>query len=197
MANDGQGSGGTQITDEEAGKVVAIDKIEDTSKLTPEQVTQIVKDRDTLAAQKEHWRGKALDPETKRPWRDIAAEAKRVVPDKPNPETPPAMAEIKKTVEGLVTLEEKRAFGHQHGLSPEGTDNVFSYAQGRNIKPEDALKDDFVKSGLSALQARERLARGTPGPSNRRATVGGKGISELKPDERRQNWAKMTGAERT
>lgn len=184
------------VNDQNADAVVQIPNIPE-SGATAEQVAELKIAVATLSGQKKHWRDKAVDPETQKPWAEIARERapQTVVIDKPN-QAPPAMAQLEKDVQGLKAVEEKRLFGHQHGLSPEATDKVFSYAQGNAMKPEDALKDDFVKSGLSSLQARERLSRNVPGPSHRAASVGGKSFAEMKPDERRANFAKVTGAER-
>lgn len=192
MANDDTHGG--QPTDAELEKDIEVTKVEDAATLTTEQVAQLQKERDTLAAQKDHWRKKAIDPASGKPYRDLVS-VKPVEQAKPN-QAPPAIAQLEKDVQGLKAVEEKRLFGHQHGLSPEAVDKVFSYAQGNAMKPEDALKDDFVKSGLSSLQARERLSRNVPGPSHRAASVGGKSFAEMKPDERRANFAKVTGAER-
>jgi hypothetical protein len=196
MAQNDNGDGGAQPTDAELEADLTPTAVADPTSLPPEQVAAIIKERDTLAAQKNHWRGKAIDPATKKPYRDLLAAAARDNQPKTPPAAAPATDTLTKDVAYLKTVEEKRSFGHQHGLSPEAVDNVFSYAQGRAIKPEEALKDDFVKSGLNALRAKERLASNVPGPSHRSTVVGGKSFSEMKPEDRRSNWSKMTGAER-
>ncbi len=190
MANEEPGA----IPEAELEKDIEVAKVEDVSKLTPEQVDALIKQRDTLAAQKKHWKGKAIDPATGKPYRDILSARQ----ESPANLTPPKPADVQ--LEGRVakmeTLEEKRDFGYRHKLSPEAVDNVFSYAQGRGKKPDEVLSDPFVKSGLSALQSQERTRNNVPGPSHRLATVEGKSFGQMSKDERRANFSKVTGASR-
>jgi len=93
----------------------------------------------------------------------------------------------------LETSEEKRQFGHAHGLSPEETDHVFAYATGMNVKPQEALDKPFIKSGLSAIRAQQRADQATPGPSARSPRVEGKTFSEMTADERRKNFTTVVG----
>lgn len=187
------------VTDQNADEEVKVDLNIPDDGATTEQVAPLKKGVQTLSAQKKYWRDAAVDPATGKKWKDIAAEraARGDQPDNHNAQVPGDLKEIKGDVDYLKTVEEKRQFGHQHNLSPEAVDNVFAHARGRNIKPDEALKDTFVKRGLEALSAEERTRNAVPRPSHRTAVVGGKSIGEMKPEERRANWGKVTGADRS
>jgi hypothetical protein len=185
--------------DEELSKEVPINEI-DPDTATPDEVKELITATKTLNAQKKHWRGKfektAIDPESGKPYKDLLAEAqgKGV---KQNKETPPAdeMNELKTEVSGLKLAEEKRQFGFKENLSPEETDKVFSYAQGANLKPTEALKDEFIKNAIDSMRRLAKTGSATPGPSSRTPMVEGKRVSEMKKEDIKKNWTKITGAE--
>ena len=140
----------------------------------------------TLNAQKKHWREKAVDQATGKTYKELYEAAQKVKPNQPAEQE-----DVKKDIQWLKAVEEKRQFGYQHGLSPEEADQVFNYAQGAGIKPEKALEHPFVKSGLESLKATKRAQSATPRPSSRSPLVEGKTFSELKPEDRKANWAKI------
>ena len=141
----------------------------------------------TLNAQKKHWREKAVDPTTGKPYKELFEAAQQAKNNQPAEGD-----DVKKDIQWLKAVEEKRQFGYQHGLSPEEADQVFNYAQGAGIKPEKALEHPFVKSGLESLKATQRAQSATPRPSSRSPLVEGKTFKDLKPEERKANWEKIT-----
>lgn len=150
----------------------------------------------TLSAQKDHWRKKAVDPETGKPFRDLLADAKKVTPPeppKPNPEPTEDLNEIKGKIGKLEQSEEKRSFGHQNNLSPEETDEVFAYANGMGLSAKDALQKPFVKSAIEATRAQKRMESNLPGSSNRAPKVDGKSWTDMDDNERRKNFGAVAG----
>lgn len=182
------GDGEPQITEEEVSKQSGVIpeglKLDDPSTFTPERVSALAKTAQTVAAQKTHWRGKAIDPETKKPFRDLYAEAQtRVI-------TPPAnnapVEALQKDVEGLKSLEEKRAFGHSHELSPEAVDQVFAAAKGLGITPLEALEKPLIKAGIAESKRQSRVTGNVPGPSGRVGKVETKSFLALDENKRRE-----------
>lgn len=109
----------------------------------------------------------------------------------PNNTEPDVMERLGK-IEGI---EEKRQFGYQNNLSPEETDYIFSIAKGNGKNPSDMLSDPFVKGGLETIRKQKSVETATPRPSSRQPLVEGKTFNELKPEDKRKNWSKATGAE--
>jgi len=174
---------------------VNLDEI-DTETATPEQVAEVVKTAKTALAQRKSWKTKAIDPETGKPWNEVAAELKaKSLPPKESPPTVPPDDELRKTVGGLQLAEEKRQFGYQHSLSPEETDLAFALADGQKVKPTDILTNDFFKTGLDGLRQKRKTASAIPGSSSRATTVDGKAINLSDPKSVKENWSKITGVE--
>lgn len=190
-------SGGADPNEEGKRQEPNLDEI-NPEEVTPDQVKSVIDFAKTVKGQREHWKTKALDPETGKPYRDLLSEAKaQKEPEKTHNDTPPERPdeELRQDVHRLKLSEEKRQFGHANNLSPEETDHVFSYAQGMQIKPSEALQNDFMKRALEANRKAAEQASATPGSSSRRTTVEGKQFGEMKPEDRKKNWTKITGAE--
>ena len=72
--------------------------------------------------------------------------------------------DIRQTVAQLALAEQKRQFGYENGLSPQETDHIFRI----NQKPtKEILEDPFIKGGLQAIRAKNRVDSNTPSGSNR------------------------------
>ena len=100
--------------------------------------------------------------------------------------------EIVTTVKRLETIENKRQFGYENGLSPEETDAVFKFANGKPTK--ETLENPFVKAGIESLRAQKRVEDNTPSSFARSTSFGGKQFSEMSEDERRKAFEdKMKG----
>lgn len=158
---------------------------------TPEQVAQLIKYGQTAAAQKNHWKSKAIDPDTHKPYKELWAAAK--TPSQPNePKAPAASADagddLHKTVAELKIANEKRDFGYRNQLSPEETDTVYALAHGKGKKPEDILEDNFFKAGLDASRKAAQTAAATPGSSPRAPRVEGKTFKEMNMKDREKNF---------
>lgn len=169
----------------------------DPQNATPEQVAELVKAGQTLLGQTKHYRGKAVDPETGRPYAELLEEAKKPKPSTPTPPaTPPGEKDedLRTSVKRLETAEEKRQFGHAHSLNPEETDHLFAFATGMNLKPADALNHPFFKSGLAASRQEQKNGEATPGPSRRAPTVEGKDFASMSNDERKKNFGAIVKA---
>ena len=133
---------------------------------------------------------------TKKNWRTKYEElsSKMPKPDTSSTTTPTVKPEdeLKEQVQRLTIAEEKRQFGYTNGLSPEETDKAFAYAKGLDIKPDEALKDNFFQKALDAHRAEQRQSSATPHSSHKVSKVEGKTFEEMKPEERQKNWAKLT-----
>lgn len=180
------------VTDQNADQDVTIDQNIPDDSATPEQVKALKLGVQTLSAQKKHWRDKAVDPDSKKTWAEIAKERAAARVDQPKPQDSAAPSpELQKTVDTLVQSEQKRTFAGLHGLSPEATDKVFAAAKGMGVSPEEAIKDNFVRAGVDALNSQARVHGATPGPSNRSPRYEGKTFAEMTPDERRKNFGNV------
>jgi hypothetical protein len=164
------------------------DLVTDGDDLTAEELkAKLVKERELLK--------EAI--QTKKNWRTKYEELQKsaVKPETlPTPTETKPDEEVVARISKLETVEQKRQFGYANGLSPEETDKAFAYAKGLEIKPEDALKDEFFKNALDSHRSSERQSGNTPRPSSRLPRVEGKTFEEMKPDEKRKNWAKLNGA---
>ncbi len=192
MTND-NGDENLTLDDKQPGfKVEDIDP--DTA--TAEQIEQLKKTAQTALAQKAHWKDKAIDPETGKPYKEILSEKKDTPqsPDNPAPPAAESQKELESRLKNLEVVEEKRKFGFANSYSPEETDQIFAYAQGLGIKPEDAKETPFMKAGIEAFRAANRTSSATPRPSSRSTVVEGKTFAEMKPDEKRKNFDKVVAA---
>lgn len=194
MTNQEGNDDAQKIADEELNKDIQPLEVDPVS-ATPEQVEELSKANKTLLVQKKRWRELAIDPKTGKRWVDIAKEQ---APKPPANDVKPATLddEYKTKIDKLEMVEEKRQFGHSHGLSPEETDFIFAQAKGTGQKPDDTLNSPIVKNAIEALRKEQRQNNARPGASHKAPTVGGKTFQEMKPDERKANWAKITGAEK-
>ena len=144
-----------------------------------------------LNEQKKRWRDRALDPSGKT-YKELYETAL-----KPKQETPiPVEPDVKDRLYKIEQIEEKRQFGYQNNLSPEETDYLFALAKGSEKKPSELLADTFVKGGLETVRKQKNNESATPRPSSRSPMVEGKSFNELKPEDKRKHWAKVTGAEK-
>lgn len=104
--------------------------------------------------------------------------------------------DLTQRLSNLESLEKKRQFGYEHGLSPEETDAIFKINS--NPTKED-LENPFVKGGLDALRAKKRVAENTPTTSSRSITFNGKDVKEVFKDdkiskeEKQKAWEKVIG----
>ena len=86
----------------------------------------------------------------------------------------------------LQLAERKRQFGFEHGLSPTETDAIFRI----NPRPnKNTLEDPFVKGGLEAIRAKNRVENAIPSTSGRTATFNGKSLQEMDDTEASKNYA--------
>lgn len=92
--------------------------------------------------------------------------------------------EALKRIANLEMIESKRQFGFENGLSPEETDIVFQFSQGKPSK--DTLEHPFIKAGLEQLRAAKRVESNTPSSVSHSPLFGNKPFSELSIEERRK-----------
>lgn len=189
------GAGSQQASDVENNKDLKIPEGIDPDNASPEQVRELLSISQTALAQKRHWREKATDPETGKPYKELFTEAQSrnniTPPANPAPAAEQVTPEIVNTVEKLRIAEEKRQFGHSRSLTPEETDNVYAVALGLGIKPDQALDHPFVKQGLEAMRHQARITGATPGPSSRSPIVEGKSFNEMNEADKKKNFGKV------
>lgn len=173
------------LTPEELEADASLDEVKDIdpANASPEQVAALIKSTKTLNAQRSHWKGKATTP--------VAPKVEQVIA---SVRTAAQAPKLEETVAELQLSEEKRKFAHANNLSPEETDSVYSFAKGNGVKPADALKHTFVKSGIEAMRRDSANANATPGASGRAPLVEGKSFGQMKPDERRKNFEAVVAA---
>lgn len=170
----------------------------DPSTITSEQVTKLIKTSQTALAQKKHWRGKAVDPESGKQYSELLKDKNA----QGNASTDSAGAgkgddnkhqptELEKDVAGLKSSEEKRTFGHANNFSPEETDHIFSYAKGVGKKPSEVLEHSFIKNGIAGMRQEQGTSDATPGPSGRSPIVEGKTFKDMDNKDRKANFGKV------
>lgn len=191
MFTENEPGGDAPLSEEEAGKDLQVPAFADPDAPTAEEAKAAVEVARSALAQKKHWRGKAIDPETGKQYSEIVPDLRKKITS-----APPKSEEVsKQVIEDVATLkqaEDKRQFGHAHSLSPEETDAVFSFAKGNGLTNTKALEHSFVKSGIEAMRVAARNADNTPGPSGRLPKVEGKTFFELDEKGRRENFASLT-----
>jgi hypothetical protein len=164
----------------------------DPNSATPEQVDTLVKANQKLFGLTKHYSDKA---------KKLSEKPKETTPAPTNP-TPPASPtpagddDLRKDVQSLKLVEEKRQFGHANSLTPEETDHLFAFATGMGLKPADAMNHPFFKSGLTALRQEAKTGEATPGPSRRAPIVEGKTWDEMTREERQKNFGKVVESNR-
>lgn len=90
------------------------------------------------------------------------------------------------SVKKLETIEAKRQFGYENSLSPEETDFIFKFSNGKPDKT--VLENPFVKSGLEGFRASKRVEDNTPGSTSRSPIFQGKEFKDMTDDERRSSF---------
>lgn len=86
----------------------------------------------------------------------------------------------------IEQIEEKRQFGFEHKLSPEETDYIFTFTNGKPTK--EALENPFVKAGLEGSRQAKRAESNIPGASTKGFAQSGKTFNELSEAERKQSF---------
>lgn len=124
-------------------------------------------------------------------WKAIATRNRNKKPLLPTTKKEPD-DEIATTVKRLASIEDKRQFGYEHGLSPEETDSVFKFASGKPTK--ETLEHPFVKAGIESLRASKRVADNTPSSSSRSMTFQGKEFKDLTEEDRAKAFEERTKA---
>jgi hypothetical protein len=107
---------------------------------------------------------------------------------------PEKLKGIEDKVSQLELAERKRQFGYDNGLSPVETDRVFQI----NPNPtKETLEDPFVKGGLSAIKAKERLSQNMPGASTGSPRFAAdKDLEKMTPTEKDEELAKFVAAKK-
>jgi hypothetical protein len=127
--------------------------------------------------------------------RQLTARAKRAEEEvktlkaKELPTAPKPDDTLVKDVEGLKLAETKRQFGYEHQLSPQETDNLFRFANGRD--PAETFKDPFFQAGLKESRRQQKVDDAVPSGTGRSPRVAGKTFGEMTAEERRANWDKI------
>jgi hypothetical protein len=200
------GGAGDQAANVDPNLEVNVPQGDDFDPTDPEQAAAAHKAAETLFHQKKHFRDKAIDPQTGKSYRSLLAEERAAKagdqgqnnqsnPQKQNPsEKDEDLEKVKGDVSGLKLLEEKRDFQSEHGLSKKETDDVYAYAKGNGITPEQALESDFIKAGIEASRMKADADSASPGPSARSPKVGGKTFAQMDDKGRGENYGAVVAA---
>lgn len=193
MFTENENGSDAPLSEADADKDLQVPVFADPAAPTPEEAIAAVAVAKSALAQKKHWRGKAIDPDTGKPYTEVVPELrKKINTNAPKPEEVPS--KLVEDVAKLQQAEDKRSFQHAHSLSPEETDAVFAFARGNGLAPSKALEHPFVKSGIESMRTATRNADNTPGPSSRLPKVGGKSFFELDQKGRRENFPAAVAA---
>lgn len=140
---------------------------------TEAEVPDDVEALKALVAQKDH-EVKKLYARFKRE-QETKAEAKK--PDNLQPE---GDLEWRRKIEFITTK--------GRNLDADSIDEVIAYAKGKGISYEKALESPVMKSYLSDLSSKERVARATPPPSAGSKTFNGKRFHDLEQKDKEANF---------
>ena len=146
----------------------------------------------TLAAQKRHWRDKAVDPVTGKTYQELLEEER--VKGKPQPEPQKPQSQLPtadKDAERDFLLYNPNLISD---IGKEGIEEVFAFARGKGVRPEEALKSDGGKAIVETMRQKKRLAENTPSPSG--GAPGGqpeKPFNALAPQEKKQGYQETIG----
>lgn len=137
-----------------------------------------------LGAQKKHWRNKAIDPTTGKPYSELLEEErkKNVPPQEPNKPAPAGVNEAERDFlifNPSLTSE----------IGKTGVEELFAYARGKGVRPDEALITPGGKAIVEHLKTQKRLADNTPPPSDRTpGFVPPKPFSELSQKEKKEKY---------
>lgn len=98
--------------------------------------------------------------------------------------------ELSERLARLEQTEEKRIFGHEYGLSPEESDEVFAYAKGKGIKPSEAVESPIMKSALADMRKKQKVEDNTPSSSSK-TPMQKENFTSLKSNEKNDEWNKF------
>lgn len=185
-------NGNVNLTDEQADATLEIPSVElkdgeDTVQLPAATVKKLIETSKTAIAQKKHWRGKAIDPTSGKPYKELVPAGGSTTVIAPKAED--QATEDRQRIVTLEQAEEKRQFGGAHKLSPGQVDALFAYAKGMGKKPEEMLADNGAKALIQGIASQDRASDARPGPSNRSPVVEGKTFGEMTIEEKRKNFS--------
>lgn len=149
----------------------------------------------TTIAKKKAWREKAIDPESKKSYKELYESIKN------NKASEPVVEQKKETqvpddiINDVMTLKEeasKRTFQYANKLSPEQVDHVFAYAKGMGITPKEALDNPFITKVINQMKNDEEASNATLAPSRRAPfQASGKTFAQMTPEERKANFKNL------
>lgn len=76
-------------------------------------------------------------------------------------------------------------------LDAEAIDEVIAYARGKGISYDQALESPVMKSYLSEVKTKQRVAHATPSTSSGSRKIGNKTWAEMNAEERQTNFEKL------
>ena len=145
-------------------------------------------------AKKKAWREKAIDPESKKSYKELYESVKAQKPNETKEvvetkkvDTTAVPESVLSDIASLKTESQKRVFQHANNLSPTQVDEVFAYAKGMNIEPKIAMEKPFIKNVLDQMTADDNASNATLRPS-RKAPLqsGGKSFKDMTTEERKE-----------
>jgi hypothetical protein len=164
----------------------------------PENADEKLKeDLKTTIAKKKAWRDKAIDPESKKSYKDLYESIKTQKPNETQPkkETVDVPDDIRNDINSLKEESQKRVFQHANKLSPSQVDEVFAYAKGMGIEPKVALEKPFIKKVLEQMTDDNDASNASLSPSRRAPVqVGGKTFAQMTPEERKSAFPKIANS---
>lgn len=101
--------------------------------------------------------------------------------------------EVLKDIAELKLSDKKRHIGYKLGLSPEETDTLFRFAGGED--PEEAFNNQFFQAGLKEFRKDKAVQEAIPSSTSKARTIAGKDFKSMTEEERKANWAKITGVQ--
>ncbi|MCK9319383.1 hypothetical protein [Methanoculleus sp.] len=147
----------------------------------------------TTIAKKKAWREKAIDPESKKSYKELYESIKNNKATETPTEVKKEVSNVPDTVVADVQMlkmeAQKRTFQYANKLSPEQVDHIFAYAKGMGIEPKEALDKPFIKKVINEISNDEEASNASLAPSRRAPMqVSGKTFAQMTPEERKANF---------
>ena len=145
-----------------------------------DQEEEVVEDEEVEEDEEKDWKSEALK------YKAIANRKKKKLTNKL--ETKAKNPDVGDRIANLELAEKKRQFGYDNGLSPQETDKIFQLNQDPD---KEVLNDPFVKAGLKALRAKDRLDDNSPTISAKANTLSNKKFVKLTKNEKQAEFTKF------
>lgn len=170
---------------------------EEDTQISEDESDDSVEDEEDNSDSEESLEAESDDSEEDIDWKERALKAEKAIERNKQKTKKKPQSTLKKrpteddddVAERIARLEQsdqKRAFGYEHGLSPQATDELFAYAKGVGKKPETVMKTAIGKSIINTVKRKERLDGNSPSSSAKKSSFASKDFNSLSPQDKQK-----------